>query len=328
MLDFKLAEAQNHESLTLHPLVDPNPRQLPYQLLRDALEAGTLRVGEVGSGTVPELLVETGGDTDVLILDGEQLIGARQNRMTSRTIVLAANTKTTIPVSCMEHGRWHFTSREFRHGLHYSPANVRRHARKMEAAYAAAREVPSPEALSEAQGDVWDEIAGYNAKLGGRSASGALDHLYDLRSFDMSEWSKHFPWVEDQIGLLVLLGDEPLGMDVIGCHRLYARLHKRLVGGYVLDALAAGRHREERKAIGAEDAKRFLQHVRSATRTEAPTVGRGSYRVLSGKVLGGLLEDQGNLVHLSAFPNSRDQASDETPLRRARYRSRRRRFAD
>lgn len=328
MLDFKLAEAQNHESLTIYPLVDPNPRQLPYQLLRDALEAGTLQVGEVGSGTVPELLVETGGDPDVLIVDGEQLIGAKQNRMTNRTIVLPANTKTTIPVSCMEHGRWHFTSRQFRHGLRYSPANVRRHARKREAACAAAREVPSPEALSEAQGDVWDEIAGYNAKLGGRAASGALDDLYEFRSFDMDEWSKHFLWVDDQIGLLVLLGDDPLGVDVIGCHRLYARLHKRLISGYVLDALAAGRPGEDRKVASAETAKRFLQQVRSARRTEAPTVGRGSYRVLSGKVLGGLLEDRGSLVHLSAFPNSREQAPDETPLRRARYRNRRRRFVD
>ena len=122
MLDAKLADPQTHQALTLHPLVDANPRQLPFQLLRDALEAGTLTVGEVGSGTVPGLRVENRGESAVLVLDGEQLIGARQNRMTNRTVLLGAQSTTVIPVSCMEQGRWNFDSPWFQHGDHCSPA--------------------------------------------------------------------------------------------------------------------------------------------------------------------------------------------------------------
>jgi hypothetical protein len=39
---------------------------------------------------VPELIATNRGDADVLVLDGEQLIGARQNRMTNRSILLPA----------------------------------------------------------------------------------------------------------------------------------------------------------------------------------------------------------------------------------------------
>jgi hypothetical protein len=88
-------------------------------------------------------------------------------------------------------------------------------------------------------------------------------------------------------------------MDVIGDAALYARLHERLIGGYVQDALRV------RGADGAPDpeaAVGFLGSARDATRVEAPTVGNGRYRVLTGTVTGGELEDEDRTVHLSAFP--------------------------
>lgn len=322
MLGFKPADPQRCRSLTVYPLVDSEPRQLPFGLLKDALDGGTLIIGEIGGGSVPKLQVENRGDSDVLVLDGEQLIGARQNRMTNRTIVLAAHETTVIPVSCMEQGRWHFESRHFHHGEHYSPAKLRRMARRTEAAYTSARMAAPPEVLAESQGDLWDEISVYSAKLGGRSKTGALNDLYGLKSLDLKEWTNHFPWVDDQIGLLVFLGDQPLGLDVIGCHRLYARLHKRLVSGYVMDALASNATPDDQP--DAKMAAGFLDRVRSAERTDAPTVGRGTYRVLSGTVTGGELEEAQRLVHLSAFPFADDSADDGPPLRRGRQRRRRR----
>jgi hypothetical protein len=88
-------------------------------------------------------------------------------------------------------------------------------------------------------------------------------------------------------------------MDAIGDAALYGRLHERLIGGYIQDALRV------RRAEGTPDpeaAEAYLGQVRSATRVEAPTVGNGVYRVLTGQVTGGELEDEDRTVHLSAFP--------------------------
>jgi hypothetical protein len=293
---------QSHEWLTLLPLIDPRPRALPYRLLADALAAGTVQVAEVGTGSVPEVAVENGGDTDLLILDGEQLVGAKQNRTVSRTMILPARATTTIPVSCMEQGRWRFSSGRFSHTPHHSPSKVRRQARKVEAACTEAMMTAAPAVLAQAQGAIWGEIADYSGRLGSRSSTGALDHLYELKGRELEEWSKRFPWVDDQIGLLAFLGEKPLGLDVIGGHRLYARLHKQLVRGYVMDALTTGPTRRVR--IQEEDGGAFLERVKRATRTNAPTVGRGEYRVLSGHVMGGELMDASRLVHLSAFPKA------------------------
>ncbi|NIN73235.1 MAG: hypothetical protein GTO46_15185 [Gemmatimonadetes bacterium] len=300
-----LGSAQRYQWLTLFPVIDRQPRHLPYRLLADALEAGTVQVAEVGTGSVPEIAVENRGDKDVLVLDGEQLLGAKQNRTVSRTLILPAHATTSIPVSCMEQGRWRFTSGRFAHKGDHSPSKVRRHAREAEVACTEAMIAAGPAMLARAQGAVWSEIADSLKRSGGRSPTGALDDLYELRARDLDKWTKHFPWVDDQVGLVAFLGDKPLGLDMIGGHRLYARLHKQLVRGYVMDALTAGPTRSVRVAHNASES--FVEKARRATRTRAPTVGRGEYRVLSKSVMGGELTDTCGLVHLSAFPVSREK---------------------
>jgi hypothetical protein len=75
---------RSFRGLTVFPLISEPRSPLPYDLLLDAIGEGSLKIREIGSGSVPNLLAQNFGTTDVLILDGEQLIGARQNRITNR----------------------------------------------------------------------------------------------------------------------------------------------------------------------------------------------------------------------------------------------------
>ena len=59
------------------------------------------------------MLVNNTGDSRVLFLEGEELRGAKQNRVLNTSVLIAAHSKTTIPVSCVEQGRWQYRSRHF-----------------------------------------------------------------------------------------------------------------------------------------------------------------------------------------------------------------------
>jgi hypothetical protein len=53
------------------------------------------------------------GVRPVLLLDGEEVIGAKQNRIINLTVLVAAGTTVQLPVSCVEQGRWSMQSLRF-----------------------------------------------------------------------------------------------------------------------------------------------------------------------------------------------------------------------
>ena len=104
--EIRVGQGIRHEALSVFPLLTDTDSSLEYLLSDEALGNDLIAVTEVSeAGSVPDLLVENKGDTRVLFLEGEELVGAKQNRMLNTTILVAARSKTRIPVSCVEQGR-------------------------------------------------------------------------------------------------------------------------------------------------------------------------------------------------------------------------------
>ena len=98
-------EPVTHGALAVIPLLAPNLDDPDWFTLEEARDRA--RVTEVSeAGSVPFLKVANGADRPLLLLDGEELIGAKQNPVLNTTVLVAAHTEVTIPVSCVEQGRW------------------------------------------------------------------------------------------------------------------------------------------------------------------------------------------------------------------------------
>ena len=81
-------------------------------LLEEAIARGATEVAELDeAGRVARVQGAHGGDRLLLLLDGEELVGAKQNRIVNLTILVAAGQSLHIPVSCVEAGRWARRSR-------------------------------------------------------------------------------------------------------------------------------------------------------------------------------------------------------------------------
>ena len=102
-----LGEPRLSGALGVIPLIEraPEGADAPdelgaYCLFPDALRAGTIAISEVSdAGSVPELSATNSGDLDVLLVDGEELLGAKQNRMVNLSILVPARRSIRIPVS-------------------------------------------------------------------------------------------------------------------------------------------------------------------------------------------------------------------------------------
>src|SRR5262245_26578294 len=99
LAELEFGEIQQHGNMAVLPLF---PKSLPgpeYLTLTQALERRLLRVTELSqAGSVPELKVANEADIPVLILDGEELAGAKQNRVLNTTILLKEKFEMVIPV--------------------------------------------------------------------------------------------------------------------------------------------------------------------------------------------------------------------------------------
>src|SRR4051794_10866876 len=97
----RVGEPIRHEALGVFPLFAEPHRTVPYLLSDDALAARAVKITEVhASGSVPSLLVDNRADFGVLFLEGEELRGAKQDRVVNASVLAAARSRTTIAVSC------------------------------------------------------------------------------------------------------------------------------------------------------------------------------------------------------------------------------------
>src|SRR5262245_13608638 len=110
----QFGQAQTYKNIVILPLIGPADGNFQYRTLGDALATSNLVITEVSdAGSAPELLVTNRGDTPILLVDGEELAGAKQNRVLNTSILIKAISETKIPVSCTEQGRWAYASKVF-----------------------------------------------------------------------------------------------------------------------------------------------------------------------------------------------------------------------
>src|SRR6185295_5679472 len=127
MSSLSIGSPTSVDGLSVYPLLRRSVSAPFYDTLSDAVRAGTLHISEVSdTGRVPELRVVNDGARPVLIIDGEELIGAKQNRIVNLTVLVPERATLTLPVTCVEAGRWAPVSREFAPAEHAHYASGRR----------------------------------------------------------------------------------------------------------------------------------------------------------------------------------------------------------
>jgi len=296
-----------------------------YDTLGEAVEKRRCQVGEVNEGgSVPSLYVRNSGDTRVLILDGEELRGAKQNRVLNTTILVDRQSDLTVPVSCTEAGRWSYESVHFAAAEYVAERRVRSRLRQsVETSVRAGRGFISD------QGAVWDEVSMLHARQGTHSETGAMRGAFESKKAALQGYLDAVAPVDGQQGLLVLLGERVVGLDFLSIPEKYARLHDKLVRSYALEALGvdeAGDGDEAGKAPDAavvrEAAEAFLRRLGGLDGQRFKSPGLGwDVRFSGAGLVGSLLTYRGRPIHGAFFDVDGEPADARDPGSASRGRS-------
>ena len=146
----------------------------------------------------------------VLLIDGEELAGAKQNRVLNTSILIKEVSETKIPVSCTEQGRWSYASKAFSESGNVMAYKSR--SRKTRSVHQSLEACGAP--MSD-QGEVWDGIAELQAKACASSPTSAMSDVYKAREDDLRKCDEIFKPVANQVGLLAFIGGQPAGADMV-----------------------------------------------------------------------------------------------------------------
>lgn len=287
------------ENLAMFPLLGANGSETPYLTLDAALAARGLSITEVSQGgSVPDLLVTNTLDRPVLLLDGEEVVGAKQNRVFNLTILVAAKAKTAVPVSCVEAGRWSHVSPQFASSPRTQHAAGRAQRVEQVSGSILARQTRHSD-----QSEVWAEIARKGRSMDVDSPTGAMADIYERHSAGVNQFVAALGAVEGQKGAIFAINSDVVGMDLFDAAAPLRALLPKLVRSYALDAIELARGKDsEVKSPAKEAVAAFLGDVATAPVESFAAVGLGEDLRLTGEAVAGAgLAVDGKVVHLCAF---------------------------
>lgn len=304
-------KALAHGALGVCPLYLARDSAVEYVTYEEALDAGAVKVSEMSdAGRVPELMLENSGTKAVLVIDGEQLIGAKQNRILNTTVLIAGSSQVIIPVSCVEQGRWHFeASREMRS----APVNLYAGSRATKARRVS-ENLLSAGRYDGGQREVWDETRARIDRDQVDSPTSALqDHFAKqverIETFQRALSLDNFEKLEGRgmVGALFTLEGRVLGMDAFDKPATLEKQWMKLVNSYAVEAVDAKGKGTAREEACAD----FIERVARANMTTYKPPGMGcDVRLTADDIAGSALVECEDVVHIYAFQVTGNRGAD------------------
>jgi len=271
---------------------------LQYATLDESLGNGLAEVTEVSeSGSVPELSFTNRAQGMVLLLAGEQLVGAKQNRVLNTSILVGADSVIKIPVSCVEQGRWHYKTRDF--GSSGTAAHAR--LRKEMSRHVSDSFHKGGNARAD-QGKVWSEVSRKLRSLGVESESEALEMVFASRHRELEDSLAGLKPDDDWCGVMVYCHGKLAAIDCFDRPESLRKYWDKLIRGHTLDALEivegapADNHQPEMWLAR-------LSEARGATFASPGGVGQ-DYRIEGPYLCGNAILHEGLPLHLQAFDSA------------------------
>jgi hypothetical protein len=313
------ADAVQGEKLRVVAILGPSSGEPAYELLRPETIGG-VKVTEVSaSGSVPTLHVENTLDVRVFLLDGQELVGAKQNRILNTDVMVPARSKLDIPVSCVEQGRWRHVSPHFVHG-HSSSHSLRRSK-----SASVHQSLKSGSGHTADQGEVWHEVAECLDRSAVSSSTQALSDAYAQREKELTAFRQSLRMPAEAVGVAVFHGGKFQGLDLFDRHSTLEYFWESLLDSYSIDLLSAP---VDPAAPGesAEDQaiRRHLDRAVAGQWQQFASPGEGADWRLEDEQLTGaaLVWGEKVVIHLQLFPRPKETPNPAMPNYRPRVRPR------
>ena len=290
-ISLELMEKQSYKNMDIIPIKTDSFAKKDFITLKKGFEMGLVEIKELENEEVNTVICKNDAVVPLILIDGDEIIGAKQNRIMNESLLIPANSQMKIPVSCTEHGRWRFKSneREFQHSdysLNFESRRIKSIARNECRDY---------------QSDVWSHISDLEDRHSFRSRTSSMNDNYEHSKTAQDDYINNLKIADGANGVICFINGEFKGLELFYNHSIYKEYYEKTLRSYIIEAISYGGN----KTVGEELFRVIngeMNDLSSSEFIEYETVGLGKnirFATKGGPGSGLIFEDE--LVHMTYF---------------------------
>ena len=317
----RMGDPQSNGNLSVVPVFHERNIEPDYITLEEGLKAKLLEVQELEEGaSVNDILLRNKSEQLALLFEGEEFVGAQQNRILNVSILAKPSSKQILPVSCVEEGRWHH-EHDKPNQQRFKVANRMHYARGRALENSAvSMNLDVRQAYRGDQSSVWQDIQQKSVRLEAQSATSASDAMYVTNKRSIDGYLRTFTHRPSQVGSIFVINGEVAGLEIYASAQTHKQLLPRLIRSYALDAIDADSQSENGEDASSKSsatricktAEAFVKRLESSWIKQFDGLCLGqNIRFKDSCITGGALVHLDRVLHLCAFAT---QDTDDEPI--------------
>ncbi len=267
-LDYNISEPLKVGNLAIFGVSSPTNGTEQYLCLPEALDKNLVEIREVSEeGSVNDLSLHNHSSKGLLCVEGEMLSGCKQQRVLNTSVLVSPFTKITIPVSCVEAGRWSWKSNRFSSTEEMYFAKGRANMR--DSVFYHSRNYGSKYSN---QNKVWEDVDEKLNKMGTFSGTSSVNQAYFSKKERINKIVKLFQIEKSDIGIIYGIGNKIIGGDFFYNNHVFNVYFPKIIRSICLDAFEKNTLRSN---LSKKDAQMLLNLVHQADFEKHKAVSAG-----------------------------------------------------
>ena len=319
-LSIKFLESQKYKNMEIIPIKMTDKLNKNYLTLKRGINAELVEISECEISTVNTVLVRNKAPIPLLLIDGDEIIGAKQNRIMNNSMIIPPKTNQAISVSCTEQGRWHYGTGNLESMHSTNDFKLMFEASEYVADYNT-RKIKSNDLFEdlECQNDVWRSISNLEDKTSFKSNTGALNDNYEHNRTKQDEYLENFKIEYNQVGAIFVINGKIKGLELFVNPSIYFEYHEKILRSYIMDAIT---NYSSISGFYMNDVETFLNEITLSIFKESKnkTVSK-HVKFLNKYGSGAILFDNEQIIHINYFANGDVQIKKDNPQHKHNFKN-------
>ena len=298
-MDVSILEFQKNLSLGVVQFRSEYVNTFDYISSEEAIGKNLIEVNEISEGgSVNNLFVINRSDKYVFFMDGDILQGAKQNRVINTSMLIAPNSKTSVPVSCVEAGRWRYSSTKF-----YSSGHMAPHKLRSDKAQQVKKNLELDNEYYGNQAEVWNKINEYEMLHKCKSFTSNLSYIYERKESEFRDFTKVFSLNPEANGIAIFVKNKILNIDLFNRDNIFREYFPKILKAAAMETYHL---KESVKPLSEAEAKYktndFFDNYEKLEFSIHKSLGVGQEKRFETREYTGLeLDYENHLIHLTSL---------------------------